>query len=142
MMQAMQLEGTMWQVTAEDGRLWTVALREDANSAEAAVAVVAGMLAPPAGQVAAAEALARAEAARAECRRRILAVAPETAQLNLTAAAAAGILSTADRTVYKAAVVWIAAMRAAWPKLGAGEWTDAKQWPAVPAGLTELVSRY
>ncbi|MBD3764470.1 MAG: hypothetical protein IE927_06960, partial [Rhodobacterales bacterium] len=74
-------------------------------------------------------------AQKAECRARILAVVDETAQLNLTAAAAAGFLSAEDMATYLAGVAWIAAMRAAWPTVPAA-------WPAPPAGLTALAARF
>jgi|GEM_PF-2994469 len=50
-------------------------------------------------------------AIKAECRRRILAVVNETAQINLAAAAAGDSLSPADLVTYKAGLDWIAAMR-------------------------------
>lgn len=80
------------------------------------------------------------DAAREECRRRILAVLDETAQLNLTAAAAAGTLPAAALETYRAGLQWIGAMRAAWPAV-AGDPAGA-DWPPIPAGLTELAAQF
>lgn len=85
----------------------------------------------------------RMAAAQAECRRRILAVVPETTQMNLTAAAAANVLSPADRATFAAGLGWIAAMRAAWPAIAAaGIAPEAATWPGVPAGVEALARRF
>lgn len=92
-----------------------------------------------------AEALAaRKEAARRECRRRIFAVADETAQMNLTAARAAGLLSEAQQTVHTSGLTWVAAMRAAWePMAIAGDDPlDDANWPAIPAGVADLAALF
>ncbi len=89
--------------------------------------------------------LARAMArAKTECRRRILAVANETAQINLAAAAAADQLTPEQRTAYVAGLDWIMQMRAAWPALAAtgADLTDDANWPAVPAGAAELAGDF
>lgn len=85
----------------------------------------------------------RLAAAKAECRRRILAVAGETAQLNMTAAAAAGLLAQADRATFAAALAWVAAMRAACTTAAqAPDPADDSLWPAVPAGVAALAARF
>lgn len=91
-----------------------------------------------------AEAVAeRVAAAKAECRRRILAVANETAQLNLTAASAAGLLAPADRATFAAALAWVAAMRAACgAAANAPDPAEDALWPAVPAGVADLAARF
>lgn len=92
-----------------------------------------------------AEALAaRKEAARRECRRRIFAVADETAQMNLTAARAAGLLTSEQQTTHNAGLAWVAAMRAAWePMAEASEDPlDDANWPAIPAGVAELAALF
>lgn len=143
MMQAESLGGTTWRVT--DGtQEWTVAVRAADNTAEAAIAAVQEMLAPAQGLSAAQLAAQRQAAAREECRRRILAVVPETAQVNLTAAAVADLLPAADLAAFKAGLGWIAAMRAAWGPLAAGSadlYADAS-WPAVPEGVAALAARF
>lgn len=78
--------------------------------------------------------------ARLECRRRILAVADETAQINMLAAYAAGKLTTDDAATFEAGVQWILDMRAAWPDVT--DPSDDSQWPAVPAGAAELAAKY
>lgn len=98
-------------------------------------------------EIAAEQAAADAEAqaaGKAECRRRILAVADETAQINLAAAAGAGALSDEQRTAFSAGVQWIGQMRAAWPALVASgaDLSDDANWPAVPAGVAELAEAF
>lgn len=82
--------------------------------------------------------------AKAECRRRILAVVNETAQINLAAAAAADQLTPEQRTAYVAGLDWIMQMRAAWPALAASgaDLTDDANWPVVPAGAAELAGAF
>ncbi|WP_412509856.1 hypothetical protein, partial [Roseovarius sp. SYSU LYC5161] len=65
-----------------------------------------------AAEVTAREAALRETAVKAACRRRILDVLPETAQINLAAAVAAGRLSDADLSVYQAGLAWVDDMRA------------------------------
>lgn len=92
----------------------------------------------------AADALAAAkQAAKAECRRRILSVMDATAQINLAAAAAAGDLSDSELAVYREALGWIGQMRATWrPMAEAGEDpADDAGWPARPDGLQALLDR-
>jgi hypothetical protein len=70
----------------------------------------------------------------AECRRRILAVVDETAQLNLSAAASAGLLTAEQLVAWKAILHWVGAMRAAWSAIAEDELDpkDDANWPAVP----------
>lgn len=139
---AENLGGTMWRVT-DGAASWTVSLRADDNVAAAAIAVVAEMLTPDPAVLAAQAAAARNSAAREECRRRILAVVPETAQVNLTAAAAADLLSPADLATFKAGLGWIAAMRAAWGQIAAsGQPVETAEWPAPGAAIAELAARF
>lgn len=91
------------------------------------------------------EDLARAMAAgKAECRRRILAVADETAQINLAAAAAADQLTPEQRSAYVAGLSWIMQMRAAWPALAqtGADLADDANWPPVPAGAADLAGAF
>lgn len=93
----------------------------------------------------AAEALAAAkDAARRECRRRILAVCDETAQINLAAAVAAGLITGADLETYRAGLAWVEAMRATWAGLAeaGADLADDANWPVVPDGVAELAARY
>ncbi|WP_193748203.1 hypothetical protein [Leisingera sp. ANG-M1] len=90
-------------------------------------------------QVVTAEANAAAAAAvlaaerKAECRARIFAVVDQTAQMNLAAAAGAGVLDDAQMATYRAGLAWIHAMRAAK--------TDGN-WPDVPPGVAELAGEF
>lgn len=87
---------------------------------------------------------ARSDAARAECARRIGAVVNQTAQMNLAAAAAGGLLAPADAATYRAGLAWIAAMRAVWRGVadtGRDPAEDAN-WPAPPAAVIDLGRRF
>ena len=86
----------------------------------------------------------RQEAAKLECRRRILAVCDETAQVNLAAAVAAGLLSEADLNAYRAGLAWVADMRGTWAKLAEDgvDLLDDANWPAVPDGVQEIASQF
>ncbi|MCI5097720.1 MAG: hypothetical protein MRY77_15505 [Rhodobacteraceae bacterium] len=70
---------------------------------------------------------------KAECRARIFAVVDQTAQMNLAAAAAAGVLDAGSMAVYRSGLAWIHAMRAA---------QADGNWPAVPAGVAELAEQF
>jgi microcystin-dependent protein len=88
---------------------------------------------------------ARVEAARAECRRRILAVAAEHTQMNMTGAAAAGLFTAEQQAAYAQAVGWIAAMRGAWPLIAAdpeADIADDAEWPACPAEVVALAAAF
>ena len=88
-------------------------------------------------------AAARLAAAKAECRRRILAVANETAQMNLFGAVGAGLLSPAQMEVYTAGVLWVAAMRAACATAAtAPDLSDDGYWPPVPDGVVDLAKLF
>lgn len=89
--------------------------------------------------------LQHGELARAECRRRIFAVADETAQINLAAAAAAGTLDDTQMAVYRSGLDWVAQMRAACrvladdPQRSA---SDDAEWPPLPDGLADLADLF
>ena len=83
-------------------------------------------------------------AAKAECARRINAVADIVTQTNLLAASQTGQLSEAEQATFLAGHQWIRAMQAAWPVLvetGVDIHDDAN-WPTVPAGAVELAEAY
>ena len=61
------------------------------------------------------------KAAKAECARRITAVADIVTQTNLLAASQTGQLSEAEQATFLAGHQWIRAMQAAWP-LSGREW--------------------
>lgn len=79
-------------------------------------------------------AVAVLDARKAECKARIFAVADEMAQINLAAAAAAGLLNADDLATYQAGLGWVASMRVAC--------ATGDDWPAVPAGVVELAARF
>lgn len=87
----------------------------------------------------------RAALARAECSRRIFAVASETTQMNMTGAAAAGLFSEAQTAAYAASVQWVGAMRAAWPVIAAdaeADIADDAEWPECPAAVVALAAAF
>jgi hypothetical protein len=90
------------------------------------------------------ELAARRDEGKAECRRRIFAVVDEMAQINLAAAAGAGLLSDAQRGAYIAGLGWITQMRGAWPDLvdSGADLADDANWPAVPDGAAALVAAF
>lgn len=84
-------------------------------------------------------------AVSAECKRRIVVVASDSAQKNMLANIAAGLMSEADKALFDAGVAWIGAMQEACRALiGLQDATfaDDGHWPAVPAGVAALASRF
>jgi hypothetical protein len=81
-----------------------------------------------------------------ECSRRIFATASANSQMNMTAAAAAGMMiSPQDQAAYVAALGWVASMRAACGALISSADADFRQdskWPDIPEGVSELVAKY
>jgi hypothetical protein len=82
---------------------------------------------------------------RAECQRRIYAVASPNTQMNMTAARADGRLSAPDAVSYAAALDWVAAMRTRCATLiadGASDWLSDEQWIPVPPAVADLAQRF
>ncbi len=82
---------------------------------------------------------------KAECGRRIYAVASDNAQKNMLAAICAGLMPDADKAIFEAGVVWIAQMQAASRDLIAARhmtFAGGEHWPPVPPGVRELAARY
>lgn len=146
-----------WLVTdQETGKTRPVFCGADDNSAEAAIALVVDLLTAPSKVTEAQKAAERAETIKAECRARILEIAPQQAQANLAQAmtaytatilrggdpdeaeAVSGLVNE-DFTTAKAAVMWrknmVEASRAA---ILSG---DAPAWPEVPAGVAQLMRK-
>lgn len=99
----------------------------------------------PARDIAAQDRATRRAAIKAECRRRILAVLNETAQMNLAGDAAAGRLDRADRSAHAASLAWRDAMRARAAELGTRARTDFTEdaaWPAPDARIADLAARF
>lgn len=84
------------------------------------------------------------ERCRLECRRRIFAICDETAQVNLAAACAAGLLAPAQLLIYQSGLAWVHDMRAAWRPMGeaGADPEDDANWPAVPAGVADLAAEF
>ena len=82
--------------------------------------------------------------ARAECARRIVQVADITAQLNMSADAASGVLSTEKAAIYQEGVLWIKECRQTWPRLAdssADIYAD-ENWPTPSAAVIALAAEY
>lgn len=89
--------------------------------------------------------LQRLEQAKAACRARIFAVADEVAQINLAAAAGAGLFSPSELLTYRAGLQWVEAMRQNCGTLAMKhnmEISADESWPDIPAGVAELAERY
>lgn len=87
----------------------------------------------------------RLEQAKAACKSRIFAVAGEVAQINLAAAAGAGLFTPAELLTYRAGLQWVEDMRQNCGTLAMKHDMDIssdKSWPGVPAGVAELAERY
>jgi len=87
----------------------------------------------------------RALAVKAECRARILAVADETAQMNLAQAASAGLFDAGTMHIHRTGVAWVASMRRTCQALidePARDYREDAAWPAVPPGVRELSDSY
>lgn len=86
------------------------------------------------------------DAAKIECRRRIVAALPETTQANLAAAAAAGAMQGADLAAYRDAVEWVRAMRERCALIAEErdpvDVGDDAHWPPEPGGLEDLAARF
>ena len=78
--------------------------------------------------------------AKAEASRRIFAVYDQNAQMNLTAAYAAGLLDAGQQATYLAGLAWIASVRGAWQSLAAGELDlyDDTNWPEPTQAMIDL----
>lgn len=86
-----------------------------------------------------------APAIKAECGRRIVAVASPNTQMNMTAARSAGLMSTAEKASYATALGWVADMRAKCDGLidaADQDYLNDAKWPAVPAGVADLCAKY
>jgi len=84
-------------------------------------------------------------AVKAECGRRIYAVASDSAQKNMLANIAAGLMSEADKAAFDAGVQWISDMQAACRALIAAQdatFAEDAHWPAIPAGVADLAARF
>lgn len=85
------------------------------------------------------------DAARQVCQARILSVFSYHAQLNLASAAAAGMLDGAELKTYKAALKWVANMRATFAEIAedvALSPDEDATWPAPPERIGGLIDRY
>ncbi|WP_083099514.1 hypothetical protein [Pseudophaeobacter leonis] len=84
------------------------------------------------------------DAGRLECRRRIFAVVDEMAQINLAAAAGAGLLSAEQMAAYIAGLEWITQMRGTWAGLvdTGADLSDDANWPAVPDAAATLAATF
>lgn len=108
----------------------------------------------PENAIATAEALARRELIKAECRRRIYGVASAEAQINISGTATLASAKTASQrsaeetallSAHALAVQWIMDMRAAVETLSADPDADYfadAAWPACPAEVAALAAQF
>lgn len=83
--------------------------------------------------------------AKAACKVRIFNVADEIAQINLAAAAGAGLFTPAELLTYRTGLQWVEDMRQNCGTLALNHdmvISSDKSWPVVPAGVAELAERY
>lgn len=84
-------------------------------------------------------------AVKNECSRRIYSVCSDSAQKNILANLAAGLLSDADKRAFSAGVKWISDMQSACRLLIAAEdvtFILDLHWPPVPAGVEALALKF
>ena len=84
-------------------------------------------------------------AIKAECQRRIYAVVDQIAQVNLAAAAAGGVFSDPQMTVYRAGLAWIASMRAVCGQLVTNNdeaFKEDRHWPDPGPTIIALANQY
>ena len=86
----------------------------------------------------------REKVASQECERRIYEVAPIHAQMNLSAAGGAGLLTDDQMAAWRAGLLWVGQMRAAWKPLAATdkEITADDSWPECPAAARALADAF
>lgn len=86
----------------------------------------------------------RLGAIKAECRRRIHAVASAECQMNIIGARAAGMLPKPQADALAQALDWIAAMRARVAALAeaGGDYTADAAWPPCPDAVRALADRF
>lgn len=82
---------------------------------------------------------------KGECRIRIRAAINDTAQANLAANAAAGMLSKEQLQTYKTGIAWISAMRAKAAELvksGEPKFREDRHWPKCPDAVLTLAKDF
>jgi len=100
---------------------------------------------PTPEQIAARQAVARAQAVKATCKRRIYAVTSAEAQMNIMGARTAGNFDAAQQDAYVAWVQWIADMRAGCAALitdAEADYTADTNWPACPPEVAALAAEF
>jgi hypothetical protein len=88
---------------------------------------------------------ARVGRVKAECSRRIYALADAHAQMNLASVAAAGLLTAEHMATYQSGLGWIAAMRLTCVGLVGNVKADfmaEAAWPDIPSGVAELAAAF
>ncbi|NDW44270.1 hypothetical protein [Ruegeria sp. PrR005] len=90
------------------------------------------------------DAESRLEAARAECRRRILQAVGSVAQMNLMAAASADMLTPAQMADWAKTLEWISRMRGAWREIAQSDVGSVQEanWPPMPDETKRLVEGF
>jgi hypothetical protein len=82
---------------------------------------------------------------KAECQRRIYAVASPDCQMNMTAYVASGTASTSDKAAFNSSLGWVMAMRATYATLATSLDPTFKQdshWPVCPSDAVALAAKF
>ncbi len=136
------------EVALWDGSSWSMAAdRRGETWWDGESAVVVDFIGDPAERGLTADRVVKVTAARikGECRIRILASLGETAQSNLMARAAVGMLTAEQIAAYKSGLEWIKAMRDRCSELVAASeptFRDDKHWPECPAEVAALAASF
>ncbi len=82
-------------------------------------------------------------AGKAECARRIIAVADDRTQANMQAEFSANLMDDKQAATYRAFLTWVRDMREARRSLSADVYpSDDSVWPDLPVGVFELARQY
>lgn len=82
---------------------------------------------------------------RSEVARRILAHASQGTQMNMAAAAAAGMFGEAELKAFQAGLQWVGLVRQKGQELvinGVSDYTSDEHWPVAPEAAAELAKRF
>lgn len=134
-------QGRWFQVSDHRGETWfdgdvAVVITAPGDPADLGLTPEAPPEAPP---------KATADNVKAECRRRIFAVADDTAQMNMASHAAAGLFDAGKRAAFLAALQWVAEMRGACGVLIASAdatFTTDDAWPPCPPEVAALAAQF
>lgn len=91
------------------------------------------------------DAIPKLDDIKAECKRRIYAVAKDTAQMNMASFQAAGLFTAEQTAAYVAGLNWVVAMRQKCCELvlaADATYADDRHWPACPDEALTLAASF